>query len=632
MVFQKSLSTKLIIKIVIIVSILSVFTLICVSFAMRAVITKEAIKSAENAIQASVTDIEKDLDNVENITLNYACLAVEHPDNTSFWKDITVKMVSNNPYIFGCTIARVVKDAKGSGKFSPYSHQVPGGQILQHNLEDKYNYWDSEWYTIPLTTGKAVWSEPYFDDGGGDCWMSTYSYPVKDSLGNIFAIITADISLEWIKIRTEKIRPYENSFATMISKDGYFLSQNADSPQNTKTVADLTKMMNNKDITRLTQEMMAGKSGNIIFFKDGKRYISVYSPLKNGWSISITTEYADIISDIKKMNLFLLFIGIIGLVIMIIVCKRTIMHITLPLTEFSVSAMNMAKGNFKAQLPEVKSEDEMLRLHNSLEYMQKTINTYITELRTTTSNNERMESELYIARAIQLGMLPKDFPDSDQCHVHAMMVPAKEVGGDLYDFTIDKGYLYFTVGDVSGKGVPASLFMAIILSSLRFLYKFDFSMKERIELINQNMSHKNETGMFCTFFSARINLTTKKMEYCNAGHNSIIIIPADPKEKPYYHNASPNLALGLIEDFCYEEESLNLSPGTRLLLYTDGVDEAETIKKEQFGDDRLLEVVSSDEFRRLDVRGMVNAIYTTVKKFTSNIEANDDITLLVVEI
>lgn len=122
------------------------------------------------------------------------------------------------------------------------------------------------------------------------------------------------------------------------------------------------------------------------------------------------------------------------------------------------------------------------------------------------------------------------------------------------------------------------------------------------------------------------------MEYCNAGHNPIIIIPADPQEKPFYHKAKPNIAIGLFEDFTYEDEYIELAPGTRLILYTDGVTEAETRKKALYGEERLLDLISTNEFRQLDPEKMVKAIYADVKDFTNNIEANDDITLLVVEI
>ena len=164
---------------------------------------------------------------------------------------------------------------------------------------------------------------------------------------------------------------------------------------------------------------------------------------------------------------------------------------TRPITELSVSALNMAKGNFKAKLPEITSQDEMLRLHDSFIYMQNSIADYIEQLKTTTSANERMESELNVARNIQMGMLRTDFPEN----VAALLVPAKEVGGDLYDFVQKGDYLYFTIGDVSGKGVPASLMMAITRAGLRFVAGMEQTMDKLLERINVSVTDTNSNNM-----------------------------------------------------------------------------------------------------------------------------------------
>lgn len=632
MVVHKSFSTKLTIKILTVVSILFILTLLSVYISSGILLSKEASRSANNALQASINDIEESINSIEIITQNYASIAAENITDPNHVKNVTTNMVNNNQYICGCSIAFVISDSSGIGKYSQYSYKDADGNLLQQQPENGYDYWKSDWYLEIISTGQAVWSEPYFGAANKDCLISTYRYPIKGKNGKIKAIITADIPLDWIQNKTDKIHPYEHSFATMLSKNGYFLSTNKDAHDNTFNALEMCEKMGNPKVTEMVKKMLAGETGKVIFSDKGKTYFTVYGPFINGWSMSITSEYKDVLSDMNKMQLILICIGIIGLIIMIVICHHMIRRITQPLTEFSVSAMNMAKGNFNAKLPEIKSEDEMLRMHNSLAYMQKSINTYIRELKTTTSANERMESELNIARNIQLSMLSKNFPQSGPVRIHSLLVPAKEVGGDLYDFNINNDYLYLSIGDVSGKGVPASLVMAIILSAIRFFYGLDFSMKKIIEIINSNVARNNDTGMFCTMFSARINLKTYKMEYCNAGHNPIIIIPADPQEKPYYHKAKSNLALGLIEDFTYEEEYMELAPGTHLILYTDGVTEAENRKKSLYCEGRLLDLISTQEFRKLDPEEMVKAIYADVKNFTNNIEANDDITLLVVEI
>ena len=317
----------------------------------------------------------------------------------------------------------------------------------------------------------------------------------------------------------------------------------------------------------------------------------------------------------------LIAVGIIGLVVLFFVCRRVIRRMTRPVTELSVSAMNMAKGNFKAKLPEISSKDEMRRLHDSFLYMQNSITDYIEQLKKTKSDNERMESELNVARAIQMGMLNTDFPPQ----LHAMVTPAREVGGDLYDYILKDDCLHFAVGDVSGKGVPASIMMAITRATLHFMVSLGLPLQESLSRINNAVAESNSHGMFVTLFVARINLKTLRMDYCNAGHNPLVIVP--PDGDPRFLTAKSNLAVGLITDFPYEAESIDLKPGTRLVAYTDGVTEAENTSLEQYGDERLLQVVSKIQ-RNTDDKAAVEQIYRSVLSFANGNAQNDDITIM----
>ncbi len=322
-----------------------------------------------------------------------------------------------------------------------------------------------------------------------------------------------------------------------------------------------------------------------------------------------------------EIALILLLVGIVGLLILYFVCNREIRRMTRPITELSVSALNMAKGNFKAKLPDISSKDEMLRLRDSFVYMQNSISDYIGQLKSTKSDNERMESELNVARTIQMGMLSTDFPPQ----LHALLNPAKEVGGDLYDFVIRGDVLHFAVGDVSGKGVPASLVMSITRAMLRFVATLDLPMHESVSRISNSVADTNSNDMFVTLFMGRINLKTLRMDYCNAGHNPPIVVP--PGGKPYFLPVKSNLAAGLMERFPYEDEHVDLAPGTRIVSYTDGVTEAENVRLELYGEDRLMEEVGHLE-ADMDEKSVVEQIYRSVKTFTTGHYQSDDITLM----
>ena len=345
--------------------------------------------------------------------------------------------------------------------------------------------------------------------------------------------------------------------------------------------------------------------------------------------IGIATRYVIAHESARQAPLLLvlslLIVGILGLVIVFFVCRKEIRRMTRPITELSVSAMNMGMGNFKAKLPEISSKDEMRRLRDSFVYLQNSVTDYIVQMKTTKSDNERMESELNVARTIQMGMLSTDFPPQ----LHALLRPAKEVGGDLYDFIQKGDVLHFAVGDVSGKGVPASLVMSITRAMLHFVATLDLPLSESVSRLNNSVADSNSNDMFVTLFIGRINVKTGHMDYCNAGHNPPVILA--PGEAPRFLQVKSNLAAGLMENFPYEAESIDLAPGTRLVAYTDGVTEAENNAFALYGEERLLGAVQQSAADG-DEKTVVEHIYQSVKGFTGSHPQSDDITIMSLKI
>lgn len=614
-----------------VVSILFAVSLFMVAVSFHVLGGKAATKSATNVLRACKSDIEKALNSVESTVQNTSWFVGEHIGESDYLYHVTEIMVRENPFIMGSAVAFDTNRFPEHYSYSPYSYlNVQSGEIKCKQLGESYNYFDSEWFRECERSGVPSWSEPYFDAGGADCLMTTYSFPIKDSTGQVMAVITADVSLDWFAQKVADIRPYEHSFTALVSRKGEFLSRSNHFDLSKLDAMGLAKELKDPRVVEMTRKMLQGEEGAVVFRDHFRRGYAVFGQLDNGWKLMITSQYRDVLKSVTKMNVVLFFIGIIGLLLLYYICDRIIRRLTQPLTEFSVSAMSMAKGNFQAQLPEITTKDELLKLSNSFKYLQQSITTYIRELRITTTANQRMESELNIAQAIQQGMLPQRFPDHDRFSIYAMLNPAKEVGGDLYDFVVKDDTLYFVIGDVSGKGVPAALVMAITQASCRFFFKMGLPMDKIVGNLNSSVADGNETGMFATLFAGSVNLKTLEMDFCNAGHNHIIVLPAHPDEPPYFLNAKPNLAIGLFPDFLYEKEQLALAPGTTLVLYTDGVTEAETFGKEQFGDDRLLQVTSDEEFRTMTTQQKVESIYNAVTTFTADNEQNDDITLLVV--
>lgn len=347
------------------------------------------------------------------------------------------------------------------------------------------------------------------------------------------------------------------------------------------------------------------------------------------------------LQDSPFMHVAMTAIGLASLAAIFFACRAVINYMTRPISRLSNAVLEMAKGNLKAKLPEIKSEDEMQRLHDSFQTMQNSLIDYIKELKTTTAINERIQSDLDLARNIQKGMLLNKFPP----FIYAMLNPARMVGGDLYDFTMKGDQVYFAIGDVSGKGVAASLVMAITRVMLRFVVGMGLPLDETLYRLNNSFSESNEMGMFVTLFVARLDLKTGHMDYCNAGHNPVLVIP--PDGEPFFLRCKANIAIGLIGDFAYEAEQIDLKHGTRLVAYTDGVTEAEKADQSQFGEDRLMawakeltplnsELVEGSKDRTVvqDTSdsnteiAVVESLYDSVKAFTDGNSQNDDITIV----
>ena len=241
---------------------------------------------------------------------------------------------------------------------------------------------------------------------------------------------------------------------------------------------------------------------------------------------------------------------------------------------------------------------------------------------------ERIENELRIARDIQMSMVPSTFPDREGLDMYASMTPAKEVGGDLYGYVLLGDKLYFALGDVSGKGVPASLFMAQATRLFRTLAAQQMMPAEICTRMNEALSGEdNESGMFVTFWLGLVDLKTGRLDFCNAGHNPPVL---SEKVKVDYLSMIPNAPIGLWPGLEYEGEVIDSIKGHPLFIYTDGLNEAENRRQEQFGDDRLLDILRTKHFD--SARQVVEMLKEEVERHRDGAEPNDDLTMMCVRI
>jgi len=304
--------------------------------------------------------------------------------------------------------------------------------------------------------------------------------------------------------------------------------------------------------------------------------------------------------------------------------------ITRPLQLLAKATERLATGDFDAALPRVRRHDEVAQLAEAFEQMRRDLRHYIADLTATTAVKERMAGELSAAREIQMSIVPKLFPplpNRPDIDLYAMLIPAQEVGGDLYDFALlDDEHLYIAIGDVSGKGIPASLLMAVGKTLMKSSVQTMRTPGRALAHVNHELAEDNETCMFITMFCGILNLKTGEFIYANAGHNPPLLARLDGSIEALDERPSP--ALGACLGAVYQNHSRRLNPGDLLVLYTDGVTEAMSPTYEMFGDDGLLDFVRREA--HLDAKPLLENMALAVHAHAAGAAQSDDITALVV--
>ena len=596
------------------------------------IIERDAQINSENILQNINLQIEKVLRRVEAVPDNLNWIITGGSILPDSMYNITRNVVLNNPDIYGSAIAFEPNYFKEKGYyFSPYSCR-DGDTIRSLQLgNEEYDYFTWEWYSKPKNLGHPCWSEPYYDEGGGQMIMCTYSAPVYDRNGEFIGIFTSDISLEWLTDMLDSMRRSDESYTFMLGKDGTYIAHFKRERILHKTIFEVSEEMTNPQVKLLGENMIAGKQGMHIVNNDGLKTFVFYASVPHTqWSLGIVIPEKEVFSDLSRINLMLLLTIGLGLIALFLIASQTISKLTKPLKIFAVSAREIAHGDFSAKLPIIRSSDEMKELYDSFTYMQSELTDYITNLQQTTSAKEKIESELRIARDIQMGMIPKifpPFPTRKEIDLYAVLNPAKTVGGDLYDFFIEDNNLYFTIGDVSGKGVPASLLMAVTLSLFRSVSESTESPGEIMNSLNASISENNDSNMFITLFIGILNLKTGVLNYCNAGHNPPVVVA--PDGECAWMKLIPNIPVGVIKGFLYREQCLKLSDSSAIILYTDGVTEAENAEKDFYGGKRFFDIIRRNP--KSSPRSMIETLLSDINQHVKDNEPSDDITLLAIE-
>lgn len=316
-----------------------------------------------------------------------------------------------------------------------------------------------------------------------------------------------------------------------------------------------------------------------------------------------------------------------GLIIMCIGIIYIVHHLSAPLTHLTIAIRQMADGDFKIVIPQKKSSAEINELYASFIYMQQKLIDYIEKLKQTTIEQEQRESEMNMARRIQQRFLPHHINLPNSIELAAALYQSKEVSGDLYDFFIINNHLYFTIGDVSGKGTPAALYMVSICKLFRYVSQTHTSTATICNIINKHMCEDTEDDMYATIFMGILDLNTGILTYTNAGHPYPLIIQTSKNIE--YIDSYLDVPVGILEDHQFDEYTYQLTQDTSLLFYTDGITDAENPQGQFFGKEKLVEKAKYCKFHT--PQESVEAILQQIKQHIDTRHQSDDLTLLLIK-
>ena len=648
--FAKRLTWRIMLMLFCVMSVVSVIIMSLVMFvtyfqynllAAPPIVTKNRLNVERllTEVYVASTNTKPDIEN-----------SLQRPDRIA---GIMKRIVELNPNIRSCGISFRENYYPQKGRlYCPYAirNDSDSVYIMKTIAGKKQDYLKQEWFTEAMKAKEGYWSKPFFSGSDKKTPLVAYLLPIRDERDSTVAVLGVDVSLD--KLFSEKsitstskkdsaqTSPWDSEYEIYffaIDSTGTYLSHPDRKRIINENFFDYAKLSPDTLDDSLAKKMASGEDSDIGEWEEdltveGEKVFVTYRHIKNTpWSLAFVLPmfFIDLIGYF--VGGFLLFFIVIGLLVVFFAGRRSIKKVAKPLKQLAASADEVAKGHFDTKLPQMKHKDEICQLRDSFENMQHSLTKYVAELRDATAQKAAIESELKVAHDIQMSMLPKTFPPYPERHdldIYGSLTPAKGVGGDLFDFHIRDEKLFFCIGDVSGKGVPASLYMAVTRSLFRNVSTYASQPADIVTALNNAQVEGNDTNMFVTLFVGALDLQTGLLTYCNAGHDAPLLVGRDVGELP----CEPNLPIGVIADFQFKNQEIRLDPGTTIFLFTDGLNEAENAEHAQFGDVRIWKTAQKMlAEQRHQPKELIGEMTDKVHQFVGDAEQSDDLTMLAIQ-
>ena len=504
---------------------------------------------------------------------------LEEPDSMFV---ATQRLIHVNEKVVGGCLAFVPNYYPQKGRlFEPYAYEECDTiKVEQIGGKDGHDYTENPAFLRMMSVKRPFWSDPYkYESATGPLSLTTYSYPLLDKQGEIIAVCGIDVSLSWLGDTLNARHIHSSSFDLFLTGAGELIAGPSEDRVSQQRVQHLVALINDSTVRR---ESTNNERVKVINFYDEERHdegFIYYASMKNApqWQVALVCYEDEAFGKVKTMRLYVSLLMLAGFLLLLLVIRRTVNNV-----------VHLQRAN-----------------------MEK----------------ERISGELRIAQNIQQQMLPKQFPpypERDDIDIYGSLVPAREVGGDIFDFFLRDEKLFFCIGDVSGKGVPSAMVMAQTHSLFRMATSREHNPARIMQTINEVVCEGNDTNMFITLFIGILDLPTGRLRYCNAGHDHPILTGKDTTEIP----AMANLPIGTFSDFRYEGQEQYLPAGTMIFLYTDGLTEAKNNQHKQFGLERVRKVVGENSLST--PKQLLKWMDDEVHRFTEGAEQSDDLTMLAI--
>lgn len=535
-------------------------------------------------------------------------------------------MVSATP---GCMGGLLILEPARPGE-PAYARYVAANGSDRDFVADGYDFRAQGWYQRTLAAPDGWWSEPYRNRTAGDVWTVTYNVPLRPRGRGVHTrgMISLDLPLGRLTDPLESLIHLPGWRVTLAAPTGKLATNPDVGVEQDLTLDQHIRRSGRSDLLPAAEALRLHRPLQLLHTDaiTGERRYTVVEPVgETGWMLLVAQSYERVMQRLNRTLGLLLAAGAVLALLCTLGVRKLARHISLPVERLAASAAQLAEGHYQSAVPFTGRRDEVGLLARTLEQARTSIQQQLVEIEEMAAARQKLDSELSIARDIQLAMLPpgRVFTAAGrQLEAHALLEPAKAVGGDFYTFIEDAGALWFVIGDVSDKGVPAALFMARAVTVLEVAARASRHPGQVLAEASQQLVEGNDTCMFATVLCGRIELRSGHCTLASAGHEAPLLLHADGRVQTLPIESGPPLGFEVSEAFAPWQ--CELTPGATLLAYTDGITEAFDPQQQAFGEERLAAALQPG----LDAQAQCQRLIAQVHAFAQPAPQSDDLTVL----